>query len=698
MSTGARDRGAQPSGARRHAAAERGTQRGRTRQLAPPLVALPPMSRGALAVAVAIAALCALAACTTPIYDPDLWQHLLVGKVIWQTHSIPHTQLWTWPTHGAPDVLPSWLFRAALWPFWSLAGMWGLYAWRWLTTFAAFGLAYATARRMGATGVAPLLMLVWGAILWRGRSQMRPETFAGVLLMAEIWLLERRRHGARAPRLRDPAWGIVPISILWANAHISYYLGFVVSGAYLLDDLFHRKRGRTPGTLALAIVAAGFASLLNPFGWEALAQPLQYFTVWRHEPVYQSIGELSPIYWDVHYRDLLPLWFALVLAGVWLRWRAREFDAAEVLLVTVCLAQALTTQRFIGYAALTLAPFAARDMADWVGRVRWPEAMRPAPARAALAALACVVLVSPTLADPIVRFGFGWEHRMYPEKACDWIEQHGVRGRSFNTFSEGGYLLYRFYPDPGRLPFMDIHQAGTKEIRYLYAWALQDTSAWRVLGNRYRFDWVLLPGATPGSPRLANFLDADSTWALVFVDDEAALWLNRGGSCAAQAKSDAYRYMPGGPAGVGQLGARAVRDSTIRPALRVEFDRAVAGSPYNARAHFLAGNLALLDGRFADARAHFDEAARQQPFETAVLDRQGLAHLYDGDLAGAERAFRAADRAPGAYPEANLRRGQLLAARGKKDDARRAYEQSLKRHPEITEARDSLARMSMGSK
>ena len=651
------------------------------------------MSRGPLAIAVVVAALCALAVVTTHIDDPDLWQHLLVGKVIWQTHAIPHTQLWTWPTHGAPDVLPSWLFRALLWPFWSLGGMWGLYVWRWLTTLAAFGLAYVTARRMGATGVGPLLMVVWGAILWRGRSQMRPETFAGILLMAEILLLESRRQRAvRAPLARDPAWGVVPIALLWANAHISYYLGFVISGAYLLDDLLHRRSARAPRALALAMAAAAVASLVNPFGWEALVQPLQYFTVWRHEPVFTTIGELSPLYqyWDVHLRDLLPLWLVLVLVGAVVRWRARGFDAVQAVLIAVCLTQALATQRFIGYAALTLAPFAGRDMADWLGRVRWPAWLRGAPERAALAAAACAALVLPVLADPIVPLAIGWEHRMYPERACDWIAAHDVRGRAFNTFGQGGYMLYRFYPDPGRLPFMDIHQAGTKEIRYLYAFALQDTAAWRVTDQRFHFDWVLLPGTISGTPKLADFLDADSTWALVFVDDEGVLWLRRNGSCAPLARQYAYHYLPGGYAGIGTLGERAARDSTVRAPIRAELERAIDSSPYNERAQALAGNLALLEGRYADACRHLDEAAREQPNESTVLDRQGLVHLYAGDLAGAERAFRAARSAPGAYDVADLREGQLLAARGRRDEARRAYERSLARHPEITEARDSL--------
>ncbi len=655
------------------------------------------MTREARAATLMVAALCVLAACTYAIHDPDLWQHLVVGKTLWRTHAIPTTQVWTWPTHGAPDVVPSWLFRVALWPFWELGGIHGLYAWRWLTTLAAFGMAYLAARRMGATGVAPIAMLVWTALLWRQRAQMRPETLAGVLLAAQVLLLESRRAraGALDARARpqfDLAWGIVPIALLWANAHISYYLGFVVSGGYLLDDLLYRKRGRRPGVLAIAIAAAAVASLANPFGWRALAQPLEYFTVWRHEPIFKTIGELDPIYWDVHIRDALPLWLAVALLGALARWRTRGFDAAQALLLLVCLPQAWMTQRFLGYAALALAPFVSRDVGDWLSRRRWPERLRAPARRAVLASGVSVALTLPTLLQPLTGFGYGWVHTLYPERASDWIAQHGVRGRSFNVFSFGGYLLYRFFPDPGRLPFMDIHQAGTREIRYLYAYALQDALAWRELDRRFRFDWILLPRVLAGSPDLADFLDADSTWALVFADDAAALWLRRNGSCAGLAREHAFRYMPAGTEALGPLGLRAYRDSTVRAPVSAEFARAIASSPWNARARTFSGNLAMLEGHFNEARSQYEEAVRQQPLEGELRERLGLARLYAGDAQGALEAFHEARRMMPAWREADMREGQALAAMGRVREARAAWKRSLERHPELAEARDSLAR------
>jgi hypothetical protein len=587
------------------------------------------MTRGARTATLVVAALCALAACTYAIHDPDLWQHLVVGKTIWRTHAIPTTQVWTWPTHGMPDVLPSWLFRFVLWPFWEWGGLHGLYVWRWGTTLAAFVLAWWTARRMGATGVAPIVMLVWCALLWRQRAQVRPETLAGVLLAAEILLLELRRQRAREGRAgADLAWGVVPIALLWANAHISYYLGFVVSGGYLLDDLLHRRAWRKPMGLALAIAAAAAVSFVNPFGWRALAQPIEYWTTWRHEPIFKTIGELDPIYWDVHVRDALPAWLALVLVGAIARWRRRRFDAAQAVLLAVCVPQALMTQRFLGYAALALAPFAARDTAELVAGVRWPEALRAPVRRAALAGVACIALVLPTLFQPLTGFGYGWVHTLYPERASDWIQEHGVRGKAFNVFSFGGYLLYRFYPDPGRLPFMDIHQAGTKEIRYLYTYALQDSNAWRELDERFRFDWVLLPRVLAGNPDLADFLDADSTWALVFGDDAAALWLRRDGTMGALAREQGYRWLPGGTQALGPLGLRVYRDSTVRAPVGAEIARALASSPWNARAHTFAGNLDMLAGRFTQARGHYAEAVRQQPLEPELRERLRMAKHY----------------------------------------------------------------------
>ena len=72
-----------------------------------------------------------LLAVTFRLWDTDFWQHLAVGRAIWTLHGVPTTQLWRWPSYGAPDVNESWGFSLLIWPFWQLGGVYGLFAWRW---------------------------------------------------------------------------------------------------------------------------------------------------------------------------------------------------------------------------------------------------------------------------------------------------------------------------------------------------------------------------------------------------------------------------------------------------------------------------------------------------------------------------------------------------------------------------------------
>lgn len=622
-------------------------------------------------------------------HDPDLWQHLTVGREIWRTHSIPHTQLWTWPTHGASDVLPSWLFRALLWPFWELGGVHGIFLWRWLATLVTFALLWRATQQAGGSGLVPILALVWCAVLWRARSQARPETFAAILVAAELLLLETRRWVMSNGQSSRLAWGLIPIAIAWANAHISYYLGFVIAGGYLLDDLVRRRPGARE--LALAVLAAAVANLVNPFGWRALAQPFEYFLAGRHEPIYHTIGELQPIDWSLSILNALPAFLLLMVAGAAARVRDRATDWAQITIYLVCLPQALTSQRFVGYLAVCAAPFLARDLGAFAAGVRWPTLLHPPWSRVILASLASVAIIAPDLSRPGLGLGYGFVWSQYPVRACDWIEAHDVRGRAFNPFSYGGYMLWRFFPDSTRLPFMDIHQAGTPRIRYEYAYAGQDSVAWRALDGRWRFDWVLMMRSTTLRTDIVDFLDADTTWAQVFADDAAVLFLRRDGRCAQQARDSAYRWLPAGTRALASLQERTWSDSTVRREVRQELGRMIAASEWNGRANALAANIALQEGAWTEAATLLRRAIQLQVSERLLHGRLGLALLFGGDAPAALREFDLEARMNREWDEYDLRRAQALQTMGRIAESRAAYERAASSPATADEARDSLA-------
>jgi hypothetical protein len=566
----------------------------------------------ALLAAALVAAACIVFSVTYRLIDSDFWQHLLVGKVIWARGAIPRQHLWSWTSYGRSEVLPSWLFRWLLWPFYDRGGIPGLFVWRWITTLGAFGFAWATARRLGARGLTPLVVLAWCVLVYRPRSQVRPETLAAVLLAAELWILERARHGDRRA-----LWWLVPITWIWVNAHVSYFIAFVLVALHGVAAWrgWRPSRGREAPPdprpflwigLAMAIIA--FA---NPFGWDGLWQPFDYALHLSREQLFRGIGELQPVTASTGWR--YGLWLMVVGWPLLMLLRARRhgFDGVEAITAVLATAYALPSQRFLGVYALVAAPYLARDLEAWIHARAWPSWTRPAGVRVALAALACVAISISEWSRPLLRPGIGVEMERFPVAACDWIARHGIRGRGFEHFRFVGYQAWRFWPDRGRLPFMDIHQSGTPEDRAAFAAAFTDPGSWPAIASRYRLDYALLDRRQRSGMELLDVIDADSTWALVFLDDVAALYLDRA-TLGRAADSLAFHALGGGPSRLTLLATHA-DDPALQAPLRSDLERAVRESRQNSTAHFLLASLDLAEERFAAARAHLEATLTVDP-------------------------------------------------------------------------------------
>lgn len=660
-------------------------------QVAGPVEAGPPipLRHPAMLVACLLVALTLLLCVTYRLIEPDFWQHLLVGRAIWQGHAVPATNLWTWPAYGQPAVTPSWLFRALIWPLWEHGGVGGLFLWRWLAIMTTFALLWAAARRMGARGFAALLVLLLCGLAYRTRSQIRPETLVGVLLALEVWILESRRLGDRD---RSP-W-LVAIACVWINAHISYYLGFVVLGAYLLDDLLRAGRGQAERRRARRLAIVGLASVaisfVNPFGWRALWEPFDYFLHLRHEPLFQGIDELRPYDWRAQPFDGLLLLFAgwpvLILA----RLRRRGLDPVETWCCVFFTALAFSAQRFIGPYALVAAPFMMRDVEEWASARRWPGWVRNAWVGAGCIAVLAGFVGYEEITRRVPRAGVGIDQAYVPARACDFIAAQNIRGRCFNPFYLGGYLLHRFWPDRGRLPFLDIHQSGGPEIRRLYVDAFFGREGWLEADRRLHFEWVILDRYRYGPSEILDVLDADSSWALVFCDDAAAVYVRRGGALDSVAGRWAYQVLPAGTARLAAMGETLARDARLRGALQAELQRAIDASPWNSGALRLLADVALVEGRYGEATRLLERALATSPNVAGAHERLGLIALVSGRAREALRAFEQERAVGGVRPGVALHIGLAWQALGDRAQAARWYRRELERYPGSQEARDSL--------
>ncbi len=549
------------------------------------------------------------------------------------------------------------------------------------------------ARRLGARGSLPLLAIVVCGLICRFRSQLRPESLASILLIAELLILETRRSGGR-----DRAWWIVPIACLWENVHISFYLCPLILLLYAIPEgLARRRPGRsgraaTRGLLPVLLVSIA-ACFVNPFGFRAVVQPFEYFFVWRHEPIFRTIAELHGIDWSFNARNgliaCMVLWPLLQLA----RWRARRGDPVEFLLWALVTSTALMSQRFTSTWAIVAAPFLGRDLAWWKERA-WPKGLRLGPAVApALVAVACVAVCIPEWSRREMQPGVGLDPLAAPDAACTFIEREGLRGRFFNHFELSGLMLWRFWPQQDRLPFMDIHQSGTARERLNYVACMSNEAAWRQMAEAYRFDVAILRRVHARGDRLLDFLDADSTWSMVFVDDVAAIYVRRGGPYAALVREQGYRVLPGGKAKLAALEGRS--DSTLRAVFRRELLRSAGESAASSTALSLLASLDLLEARPDSARVHLGAAHAIDPLLLYYHYRLAAAERAEGHLARAVELFQRARRS-GEVAAVDAETAPLLERLGRRSEANQAYRRALRANPANAEIEAGIARTAAG--
>jgi len=215
---------------------------------------------------------------------------------------------------------------------------------------------------------------------------------------------------------------------------------------------------------------------------------------------------------------------------------------------------------------------------------------------------------------------------------------------------------------------------------------------WAPLDQRFHFDYALMDRRRHARTTLLEGLDADTTWALVFVDDAAALYVRRRGPLAAIAERFAYRRLPAGAEALDPLGMAVATDSTVRREVAGELQRQILDSPWHAGALSLLANVALIEGHYTDARTMLERGLAIQPALPVAHERLGLIDLEEGDPRAALREFQNERRLTGGDRPGNaLLIGSAYRRLGDVRRAREWYRRELRVDPGSAAARESLA-------
>ena len=460
---------------------------------------------------------------TSAEQDPDFWWHIRIGRWMVDNHRLPATDIFTFtvPNHVWTDH--EYLTEILMWLLFNAFGVVGISIAFGAVTYAGFYLLYRQVRRQPfvIAGLGLALAAYAGDPIWGPRAQM--ITFA--LSCLELYWLQAYLSG------RSRALTYFPlVMVLWANLHGGWVIAFAwlgvaivaeaVAWAWDRDNPAHRAHVRF---LVIVSAASAVAILATPHGLSLVLYPFNTVGSVAQERLIQEW--FSP---DFHQRSLLPF-EAMILLTVG-GFALRRPTIYEFLLAVAAIALALQSVRNVALFVAAVTPVMINSYSRWWIEVAAARGWKPvAPARplfAATTALVLVAIAAATAGKIVGDINPGEQASVtaqnYPVAAADWLASHpDTCTRMFNQYGWGGYLAYRFYPQPNRKVFI-FGEAVLMGDQLLNEYAdVQFVQAdWSGILDRYGVDCVVYNRDLP----LTNLLVHDQAWTLVYEDSETVIF------------------------------------------------------------------------------------------------------------------------------------------------------------------------------
>jgi hypothetical protein len=119
-------------------------------------------------------------------------------------------------------------------------------------------------------------------------------------------------------------------------------------------------------------------------------------------------------------------------------------------------------------------------------------------------------------------FDYKFEGRRYPIRAVDFVTHNSLSGNMYNSYVFGGYLIYRFFPDPHYRVFVDGRGiVGGEDYFAEYLKVNELTPEWQKTLDKYKVSWIIQETNSP----LTVLLSSRHEWKLVYSDNIASVFV-----------------------------------------------------------------------------------------------------------------------------------------------------------------------------
>lgn len=446
--------------------------------------------------------------------DSDMWWQLKTGEIIWTTHTIPTTDLFSYTTHHHAWIPHEWLSQVLIYGAYRACGYTGLMLWLCFFTVALVLAGYLLCSLYSGNSKTAFLgaLIIW--LFSTTTLSIRPQLIGYFLLVLELLLIH-------LGSIRSPRWffWLPPLFAIWVNCHGSFFLGILLLGVSLFCSCFSFQLGSFVTTrwdhhrrltLIWASLLSAAALFLNPVGIKQILYPVN--TLFRQHIVLSQIDEWKPLPWNdprsIAMLGILALIFLLpIVRHAKLRWH-------ELLMLFMGAGLAISHQRMAVVFGILAAPVLSRQLStSWEGYNAeqdhpWPNAV--------LIALSLLVAfwAFPSRQNLARQVEAG-----NPVKAVAFIKSHHLHGNMLNAFDYGGYLIWA-------LPEQPVFLDGRADV-FEWSGVLDEFSAWATLQtdpnqllDKYNVNFCLLERGS----QIANVLPSLHGWTMVYSDEASVIF------------------------------------------------------------------------------------------------------------------------------------------------------------------------------
>jgi hypothetical protein len=478
-------------------------------------------------------------AARTPL-DSDMWWHLRAGEVTWTSRQPLMTDIFSSIQTGSQWINHSWLSQVGMYLLFRCGG------------YLALGAAVALLATLSMMSVylqmsgSPLLrafLLVLGAAVCAPVWTPRPQLVSLVLFAGLAYLLYLYKW-----RQRNLLWLSVPLFILWSNLHGGYVLGLLLMGSILVGELLnHGLRfyqgnmlsWRSCGKLALWLGLAGLVVVINPNGEAMWTIPFKTIGV---NAVQQSIDEWGSPNFHILIQQPM-IWLLLATLGA-IGLSSRRLDGSDLVSLGLFTYLALLARRNFGPFAVIALPILSRHLVSFLEEWRitntdrlekwrmwiwFQHISRPPKEKTRLQLginiLICTVLLVIALGKLalVSQPAFVQQNlqSMFPDRAAAWVEFQQPKGKMFNDYNWGGFLIWRLPEYPvfidGRTDLYTDQQLAD------YVSTINGKPGWEQILTDNQISLVVIP---PESG-LAGQLDQKPDWWRGYGDETAVVYLRQ---------------------------------------------------------------------------------------------------------------------------------------------------------------------------